>query len=55
MEIFVRPADRQDAVKLMGLLFQLQDESSTFMLEQDMKRLRRQMKLIILIFADDNK
>lgn len=35
MEIFVRPADRQDAVKLMGLLFQLQDESSTFMLEQD--------------------
>ena len=35
MEIFVRPADRQDALKLMGLLFQLQDESSTFMLEQD--------------------
>ena len=35
MEIFVRPADRQDAVKLMGLLFQLQDEASTFMIAQD--------------------
>lgn len=35
MEVFVRPADGQDAVKLMGLLFQLQDESSTFMIAQD--------------------
>ncbi|KAA8444805.1 GNAT family N-acetyltransferase [Weissella paramesenteroides] len=35
MEVFVRPADRQDAVKLMGLFFQLQDESSTFMIAQD--------------------
>lgn len=35
MEVFVRPADRQDAVNLMHLIFQLQDESNTFIVEQD--------------------
>lgn len=35
MEVFVRPAERQDAINLMQLIFQLQDESNTFLVEQD--------------------
>ena len=50
MELMIRPAEGRDAEKLLALLHQLQTESTTFMVAQDLETIGL-LRWIISVFC----